>query len=127
MIKSILFTIFATLESIFAIIVIWKHNPFLLFLGVAFAFMLWIQFRIMRLNSRLNVMLMFSMIAPIIWLFSKTISLFIQSPVMDKLQDPVIMLICPCLYIASMMDIFIRRIDEKVPYVITWPFDKEKN
>ena len=64
-----------------------EEKPFLLFLGAAFAVMLWVQFRIMRLNSKLNVLLLFSMIVSIIWLFSKIISLFVQIPVMDNVYD----------------------------------------
>lgn len=80
----------------------------------------------MRLNSKLNVLLLFSMIVSIFWLFSKIISLFVQIPVMDNVYDPFIMIVCPCMYTASMMEIFIRRIDDKIPYLITWSFSKEE-
>lgn len=124
--KSLVFTILATLESTFAVVVIWGQKPFLIFLGFAFAFMLWIQFRVMRINSRLNLLLLFSMIVPIIWLSLKIISLFVQPSVIDNGRDPFIMLICPCMYVATMMDIFIRRIDEKIPYIIPWPLGKDE-
>lgn len=123
--KSLIFTILATLESAFAIVLIGRQNPFLIFLGVPFAIMLWVQFRIMRLNSKLNLLLLFSMFAPIIWLFFKVIPLNLLSSVMNG-RDPFVMLICPCMYVATMMDIFIRRIDEKIPYIIPWPFNKDE-
>ena len=125
MIKSIVFSIIASLESIAIIFILsFKYNGLIKpFLG--FSFLIWIWSRIMRFNASLNVYLFFSLFIPIPWLLLDVFPRMIQSAD-DIWNNAIALMLCPCIGLATWIDVILNRIIHGTLVVIPWPFSQKE-
>lgn len=125
MTKSIVFSVVSSLEALAIVIGLSFKCDGLLFTLLGFSFLIWIFSRIMRFNSSLNFYFLFSLFVPVAWLFLDVLPRMIQSDV-GVWDNACALLLCPCIGIATWIEIVLNKFIHGTPLVIQWPSMSDK-